>query len=325
MNSKKILAMAALAALALALVLALASCGKNASSQNANPSSTAGEAASPSDADGGERSAKKINAYTKGYNDLVGMFYGSTNGLDNLLEEYKSQKISSMKSANADTRLTVYLNTSMLRNSLESLKEGLAQGGSAQTAKIDGVVKTMVANGDELFRQATSLEGYIKSKKYLEDDLAEAKALDAEFIRRWERLNTDFYALGNELDRIERANRSTVIAGLRGNGDIVGMNIQEGTYAANDLLALFEQASDFKDAGKLAKADTLAKQIEKNSNETKAQLDAKPDSQSHSSDMSAYEDLTAFIGSYRQIRAGGDTNEFDEMVRHYNQLVNRRR
>lgn len=315
MAMKRILVVAALAA------IALAACGKNDPASKTGAAGVSGETASAGSSKGEQANAEKINAYTKGYNAMVGMFYGSTNGLKNLLEEYKSQKIASMKSAGADTRLEVYLNTSMLRNSLGDLKEGLALPGDADTTKIDEVVNRFVTNGDALFKQATTLEGYLSSKKYLEDNLAEAKTMDPEIIRRWEQLNVDFDALESELDAIERAHRPVVIARLKADGDTTGVNITEGTYAANDLLALFDQASDFKDSEKVAKADALAKQIESNANSLKAELDAKPDAEKHSNDMSAYEDLTAFIGSYRQIKAGGSTNEFNEMVRHYNQVL----
>lgn len=285
----------------------------------------AGESAGVETVDAEQRSVEKVNAYTKGYNDMAGMFYGSTKGLDGLLEDYKAQDIAGMTSANADTRLVVYLNTSMLRNSLGNLKKGLALSGGADTAKVDQVVEKMVANGEVLFKQATDLDGYIDSKKYLEDNLAKAKAMDAEFTRRWAQLDGDFDALSDELDAIERANRTKVLARLQADGQTTWVDIKKGTYAANDLLALFDKASDFEDAGKMKQADALAKQVEDSATRIKAQLDAKTDGEQHGEEMGAYDDMMSLLGAYRQIKAGGDTGQFDEMVRQYNELIDRDR
>lgn len=318
MSARKVLAVAVVTA------MVLAACGKTGTGTDRG-AAVVGDNASVDAPDADQQGAEKINAYTKAYNDMVGMFYGSTKGLDNLLEAYKAQNIAGMTSVGADTRLVVYLNTSMLRNSLGNLKKGLALSGGADTAKVDDVVKRMVANGEALFKQATDLDGYIDSKKYLEDNLAKGKAMEPEFVQRWTQLNRDFDALSDELDAIERANRTKVLARLKADGDTVWVDIKQGTYAANDLLALFEKASDFKDAGKMAQADALAKQIEDSATSIKAQLDAKADGEQQYEEMGAYEDMMSLLGTYRQIKAGGDASQFDEMVRQYNQLIDRDR
>lgn len=306
------------------ILLLLTACGKEAKTPTDSAKSTSASSnnslSKKSIGSNEEQAIKKMNAYVKAHNGLIGMFYSTTKGLKGLLKDYEAQNIPQKTKVDANTRLTLYLNVSILKNTLNSLSESKEFKGNGETSKLESIADRMLTNGNLLFVKGSDIENYFKSKKYLEDNLGKAKAEHTEFVRLWQTFIADSDAFSDELDTVERARRIAAIKKLRAEGNNRLAANEEAMLASSEILALFEEKADFKNAAKIQSANTLALQLEKVTNEIKTENDKIQDAKS-TSYTRVYEKMNSFMGAYRTVKATGQSREFEEMVRHYNSAV----
>lgn len=303
--------------------LTLTACGKKAdvATPTGKPNSTTSNTSSKKNAGSDEDQAiKKMNGYVSAHNGLIGMFYSSTKGLKGLLRDYEAQNIPKKTTVDANSRIDLYLNLSILKNSLNSLRESKDLKGNSELAKLEELAGKLLTNGDLLLTKGSDLENYFKSKKYLDDNLGKAKAEHTEFVRLWQAFIADADAFSNELDVVERARRIAAVKKLRGEGNNRLAANEEAMLASNEMLALFNSKVDFKNPEKIKTADALALQLEKVTNEIKTENDKVKDDKA-TSYTRVYEQMNSFMGAYRTVKATGDNRQFDEMVRHYNSAV----
>jgi Protein of unknown function (DUF3829) len=262
----------------------------------------------------------KFNAYVEAHNSLTHMFYGSHQGMKNLIEAYQAQHLSGKIHLETSEPL-LYLNTSKLRNSLKALKEAQAIKADAKSEKLHAIGARMLANGDALFSQATELEGYFKSKKYLEDKYAKVKAEDADFIKKWTQFIEDSYALSDEISGLERANLLAQAADEKNNGNFRRAAKVEIILYESDILALFTQRSDFKNKEKFKTADALIVKLEQTIVEFNTAKNKTADAFADSSSNTSYDYMNKFVGAYRTLKIKGDTYSYQEMVDYYNSIL----
>ena len=265
-------------------------------------------------------SAEKYNAYVKAFNALNSMFYGSTKGMPDLLAKYKSQSIGGISLFGRKEPI-LYLNISMLRNSVGALQEGTAIASSpSHYAKLEAAAKHMLANAAPLYKMGTTFESYVRSKKYLEDDYALAKAQDAEYVSRWEQLIQDHGALGEELSVIERQDRIETVKRYRARGNHLNGATAEAMLHASDLLNVFDEASDFRDAYKVKAGDQLAAKLEQATEEIKLESE-KTGINASRTQFRIFEVMNQFLGSYRELKRSCSDRAFESLVEHYNRAV----
>lgn len=262
----------------------------------------------------------KYNAYAKAFNAVTGMFYGSTKGMTDLLAKYKSQNLAN-RSSGRGSEPTRYMNTSMLRNSVDALRSGVAVADAGPYAKLDAVAKAMFANGEPLLRLSREMEDYFSSKKYLEDDFARGREMDAPYIAGWSKFIEDHARLGAELEVAERANRVARIEHLRNAKEDLRAATAEALLSSSDLIDVFDETSDFRSKDKTALGDPLAAKLEKCIAEIRelSQSDSR-----HASRYNIFADyMSALLGRYRSLKSSffPSQKDFDEMVEQYNRAL----
>ena len=150
-----------------------------------------------------EKQTEAYNEYVGAHNNIVGMFYGSTQGIDNLLTAYKKQNLNSGTPKDP----IMYLNTSMLRNMLGNLDTATKIKVGGDYAALEAAAANVLATGTQLKQQADSLEAYFKSKKFMDDGYAKTKAENAAFEKQWEQFNADYEVFNIELSKVEKVQR----------------------------------------------------------------------------------------------------------------------
>lgn len=313
------------------LVLLLSACGKQADvpagsarpAFGTNTSSTNGVSNKSTGTDE-EQAIKKMNSYVKSHNGLLGMFYGSNKGLKELLRAYEAQNIPKKTNVDPASSINLYLNLSIVRNSLDDLRIAKDIKGNNELAKLEQIGAKLLTNGDLLLAKGSDLENYFKSKKYLDDNLAKAKTEHVEFIALWQSFIDNSDAFSDELDVVERTRRIAAVKRLRSEGNNRLAANEEAMLASSEILALFNNNGDFKNLEKIKAADALALQLEKVTNEIKIENDKTKDGKS-TSYTRVYEQMNSFMGAYRTVKATGESRQFDEMLRHYNSAVREQR
>ncbi len=266
-----------------------------------------------------EDSDDKYNAYVKAYNALNGMFYGSTKGMPDLLEKYKSQRLGSRSGSGRDP--IRYLNTSKLRNHIEALRAGVAIKEVGPYAKLDEAAKKMFANSAPLHKLSVQYEDYLDSKKYLDDDFAKGREMDGPFIKGWEQLIRDHDAFGDAISVAERIQRVATIAAERTAGQHLMAATREAMLSASDLIDVFSQASDFGDAAKVKASEPLVAQLEKALKEIRERT--QPETRETYRHTLVADYMAQILGAYRSMKNArrASDSDFTNMIDRYNSAV----
>jgi hypothetical protein len=304
--------------LALALLLSVAAICLRPQSASAQTEPTPAPATNSADGEEDD-SDEKYNAYVKAYDALNGMFYGSTKGMNDLLEKYKSQRLGARSGAGRDP--IRYLNSSKLRNHTEALREGVAIKDAGPYAKLDEVARRMYANSAPLNKLSIEYEDYLDTKKYLEDDFAKGRALDGPFIKGWEQLIRDHDTLGVEIGVAERIQRVAAIAAARKAGENLMAATREAMLTSSDLIDLFLQASDFGDVAKVKASEPLVAQLEKVLKEIRERT--QPESRDTYRHSLVADYMAKILGSYRSMKNArrASDSDFTNMIDQYNSAV----
>lgn len=262
----------------------------------------------------------KYNAYVKSYNAVTGMFYGGTKGMPDLLAKYKSQNLANRSSGSGSEPIR-YMNTSMLRNSVEALRTGVSIADVGPYTKLDAAAKAMFANGDPLLRLSRQMEDYFSSKKYLEDSFARGREMDAPYIAGWTKFIEDHARMGQELEVAARAGRIARIESLRSAKENLRAAAEETMLYSSDLIDLFDEPSDFRNKDKTALGDPLARKLEKSTEEIRELAQTDSDNASRYNSLADY--MSQLQGRYRSLKSSffPSQRDFDDMIDLYNRAV----
>lgn len=283
---------------------------------SAAPTGTSTAAATESDEDDG---SENYGDYVKAFNSVNSMFYGSVKGMGPLLESYKSQRLGSRSGGGREPIL--YLNTSMLRNSVAALQEAAkVKGATGEYAKLDQIGQRMLTNGLQLLKTATGLESYFRSKKFQDDDFAFGREQDAGLIRMWQQFIQDHDVMDGQLEVIQRAHRISAIAQHRKQGDNLSAATAEVMLHSSDLLNLFGGTEDLRNAEKMKLADALVTKLDQSAAEMRNEMDSRGINATRSYN-SVYEYMIQFLGNYRDFKRSGSDGKLKSMVEYYNHAV----
>lgn len=269
-----------------------------------------------------ELSGAKYNAYVRAFNALTGMFYGSAKGMPDLLDKFKGQRLES-RSGSSGSGVILYLNTSMFRNSVEAMSAGVKISDSGPYCELDTLARAIHPNFLQLFKTATTLESYIKTKKFMDDDFQLGRELGQQMTAQWTQVIVDYDHLSDALDQAERIQRQRSIVALRKSGENLLAAVHESMYYSNGLLELVQSEGGLKNAETLKKSEQVLKLLEAAVNEIR-ELSGK-DNPDHDLRRIAYiaQYMDTIIGQYREAKnsffGGGDAK--NRMVEAYNSAI----
>ena len=310
--------------LATSTALILSACGKNgnetpkektsspAPTKTAAPAPAAAPAVKKESADQDKNFTAKLNAYTEGYNKLIGTF-----GLPETRQKYFAQNIPS-KSATDNIFITV----GWIHLAMNELKRGRAFS-SSQLEELDQSADQLISNLDKLTTQLNAIEIYYKSKAYKEDNLAKGKAQDPEIRANFDASVAAMEKFNSVLSREQKKRNMQVLAKLKEEGNLLGYGTKLALQQGDELLSLFANEADIKNPEKYQQADQLIAQLEKTLAEQREHYaaakakNASPDSWHESA--ASY--LTSMVGSYRDMKQSKRPKDFNEMVSNYNKAV----
>lgn len=300
--------------------LVLSGCGK-ASDPATTATSTPPSAAAPAPApapvaqkEGADEQAKsqKINAYTQGYNKLIGTF-----GLSETEESYLKDDIPKRK---ASENISITAGWVSIANDL--LKKGRAMnaGGLEQ---IDKGADKLIASLDALVAQLDTLNVYYESKAYKEDKLEKGKAADPAVRAAFAQSNADMAAFNDLLSIEEKKHSASVLAQLKASGNMLGYGTKLALQQASEIVALFNNEADIRNPAKYQAADALVAQLEKTLTDQRAAYAAAkakqpPPDYDYESTASS---LVTFIGNYRTVKESKSAKDFDDVIKEYNRAV----
>jgi len=304
-----------------AALVMLAACGKSvdeaATSAGAAVSAAANSVKSAANGDGADTEAStsaKLNAYTQGYNKLIGTF-----GLPETQERYLKMNIAKRKASE---------NLSITDGWIDLANEQLKKGRKLAAPGLDELDKsgdTLIASLDSLVGQLKDLHVYYEGKAYKDDDLAKGKAADAKVREAFASSTTAMKQFSDVLGREEKKRSAAVLAKLKASGDMLGYGTKLGLQQAEEIVGLFDNEQDIRDPAKYQAADAQLVLLEKTLDDQRAAYEAAknkepaPDS-AHESTATA---LVSFVGSYRAMKQSKEPKAFNEMVKKYNGAVER--
>ncbi|MDB5932343.1 MAG: hypothetical protein JWR60_4050 [Polaromonas sp.] len=305
----------------LASAVLLAACGKSGTDSPASAGSAATPAATPAPAPAAnakppgsaeQQATLKLNAYTEAYNKLIGTF-----GLPETYESYLKDNIP--KQTPTDS---ISISDGWIENALDLFKKGRALP-SADQETLDKSADQLIGALDKLVVQLKALDIYYESKAYKNDNLARGKSEDASVRANFEASTAAMASFNDVLGQEQKKRGAETLAKLKASGDLLGYNTKLALGQGEELINLFNTASDMKDAAKFTQGDTMVAELEKTlatQRELYAAAKAKeprPDS-GHESMASS---LVSLVGAYRDMKQSKQVKDYNDMVKEYNRAV----
>ncbi len=300
-----------------AALLAFAGCSDKAATDAANSA-----ASSIAAAVGTKNEAEVYNAYIKAHNDITGklMFHGQYEGIESLLKAYKKQNLSSEKINVKKADPDIYLNTSLVNHMISNLKEAQNTKLGGDYQHLESIGAKLLVTASQLYKQGTELEDYFESKKYMEDNLAKAKAENDAFVKQWEKFNAEFNEFSAELDKLEAVRLEKEIVQYEKRGMLREANSTRALASANKILNMINSTDDLKNKQKVAAVDAEIKIMEDALAKLKEENAKATDSDAHEF-SSRYDYLNSFVGEWRSFKASKKARNFNRMVDKYNSAV----
>lgn len=291
------------AAAALAAAIALAACDRS------------GRLAAA--AGGADPAQAKLNAYTEGYNVVLGEF--------GLGEEYQSYLKADIAGPQPEPE-RAYMTGGWLNQAQEKLHAGRALPTSGLQA-VDAAADAFIPALDKVVAHEAALKSYYASKTYKDDGLARGRREDpmlrAEFttaLAAGDRFNAVLTQARDarerqELDRLKRS------------GDMLMYDMKLSLAQARALTETFGSQADLTSPAKRAQADAHAAALQATLSDLHAQIaKAKPKMQGPDawrvdSFDRASQSLDTLTGAYRDLKGGGGVEAYKAMLQAFNSAV----
>ena len=294
---------AGLLAAACASALALSACGQNDGASNTGTSgSSASASAAPS-----QQAIEKYNAYTDGYNELIGTFGAAY--------QYDRYQRLNIPAAAASADLNFPANVTLFERAIGKIKQGRAVNGGNGAAAADAAADKVIASGEALIAKWKELEPYYQSKAYRDDALAKGKAAHTEIVAAYEGLLAGIDELDTVLTEQARAQNAQRIADLRKSGEDNAANLIDASAQAEILVshALADKLPE-ADAGLANLEAAIAK-----ARETQGKMSDGDINKSHY-DMTL-DALTDVVGAFRNLKQSPSDSNKEAVLRAYNESV----
>ena len=305
----------ALVALTTSALLALAACGKGAEAPatvDVNAPATGTAAAPAGEARTGQQATAKLNAYTAGYNKLIGTF-----GLPETQERYFKANIPARKATDS-----VSITDGWVDQGLEQFKQGRALPAGGLEA-LDTAADQLITPLDKLVTQLKALDVYYSSKAYKDDNLAKGKAQDAELRQLFTSTTAALKNFNTALGVEQKKRGAEALASLKASGDMLSYDTQLALQKGEELISVFTDEADIGNPAKYQQADALVATLEATLADQRTQYNAAkakkpaPDYGHESANGS----LVSLVGAYREMKQSKKASDYNSMVKYYNSAV----
>ncbi len=291
----------------LLLLAALSACNSKGPATNAAAGSGAG--APISAADHAEQS--KLNAYTQCYNSLLG------NG--GLAEQFRIYQQSNIGHETASDNIAVSVGgIDFWRDRLK-----VARAMPAGSAELDAGADTLVAALDKVVARLSGLQVYYSSRAYRDDNLARGKLEDPLMLAEYKSALSALDSFGELLDHDIQRRETARIEALKSSGHLLAYDTQLSLMQARGVVKLFRRPADLSDAALLNQGDAQIVLLQHTLDDFREELskvgtDPLRMGPEH---QTVAKELTAVVGSYRDIKDKHRPQDFQSMVEHFNEAV----
>ena len=261
--------------------------------------------------------SKARNTYTRVYNNMV----DDNRSWAAIYKSYRELNVQ----GKSHSENSFYGTPDTLANQIKDLKAARVAGSG--DARLDASVDALVAAGDKLLATWEPMVSYYKSKGFLEDGWAKARAADADMTAGFTGLLSRIDAMDVELDRLQEARRLEEMDGYKKAGDMLGYSTLDTMASAKKFMgALDKVGGDLKNKEAVAAADARASELQTAMEGlSKAVSDAKAkaaDGKAPSSNyMSLHDSLQESIGQWRVFKQSRHESTWRNIISYYNNAV----
>ena len=263
-----------------------------------------------------EQTGLKLNGYTEAYNKLIGTF-----GLPETYESYLKANI-----AKQTAKSSISFTDGWIEDALNMFKKARALPSTGPQA-LEQSADTLIAALDKLLVQLKALDVYYKSKAYKGDNLARGKKEDASLRASFEASTAAMTAFNGVLRQEQKKRGAEALARLKASGDMLGYNSKVALGKGEELINLFQNERDMKNAAKYVEGDALVAELEKTLTEQRALYAAAKDKAKDKEAQPEYghesmaSSLVSLVGAYRGLKQSRQVKDYDEMIKEYNRAV----
>ena len=216
------------------------------------PAASPAPAAPSNAAETEQKQAKARNDYNRAYNRLI----DDNRSVAAKYKSYVGLGINGKKKSPS----SFYGAPDDVERVMTDLKAARAVGSG--DAQLDAAVDNLIAAGDKLVATWTPMDSYFRTKAFLDDDWAKAKANDAAMTAGFTGVIAGIDKLGSELDRLQDAQRVERMAKLKSQGDMVTYNLLNTMDYAKQFVTELDKLDSLKNKEVVAKVDERVKALE---------------------------------------------------------------
>ena len=216
------------------------------------PATSPAPAAPSNAAEMEQKQAKARNEYNRAYNRLI----DDNRSIAAMYKSYVGLGINGKKKIPS----SFYGAPDDVERVMKDLKAARAVGSG--DAQLDGAVDSLIAAGDKLATTWASMDSYFRTKAFLDDNWAKAKANDAAMTAGFTGVIASIDKLGSELDRLQDAQRVERMAKLKSQGDMVTYNVLNTMDYAKKFVTELDKLDSLKNKEAVAKVDERVKALE---------------------------------------------------------------
>jgi hypothetical protein len=260
---------------------------------------------------------KARNTYTRVYNLMV----DDNRSWAAIYKSYRELNVQ----GKSHSENSFYGSPDTLARQLNDLKGARVAG--AGDAQLDGAVDGVIAAGEKLLATWEPMVSYYRSKGFLEDGWAKARAADADMNAGFSGLLARIDAMDVELDRIQEARRQHQMDEYKKAGDMLGYSTLDTMASAKKFMgALDKVAGSLKNKEAVAAVDARASDLQTAlEGLSKAVSDAKAKAAEgkgpSSGYMSLHNSLQESVGQWRVFKQSRHESTWRNIVSYYNNAV----
>jgi hypothetical protein len=212
-----------------------------------------------------------------------------------------------------------------LAGQLKDLKEARVAG--AGDAQLDAAVDALVVAGEKLLATWEPLVSYYRSKGFMEDGWARARAADADMNAGFTGLLSRLDAMDVELDRMQQARRQQQMDEFKAAGNLLGYSTLDTMASAKKFMASLDKVGgNLKDKDAVAAVDARASELQTAlEGLSKAVSDAKAKAadgkEPHRGYMSLHDSLQESVGQWRVFKQSRQEGTWRNIISYYNSAV----
>lgn len=259
----------------------------------------------------------KINAYTEGYNVVLGDF--------GLAEEYQSYLKAGIGGPQPQPEYA-YMTGGWLNQAQDKLHAGRAIAASG-LGDVDAAADAFIPALDKVMAHEASLKSYYASKAYKDDGLARGRREDPVLVGEFKTAMAAGDRFDAVLTKAREAREQAELRQLKAAGDTLAYDMRLSLMQSRALTQTFHSQADLADPAKRAAAEARAQALQATLTDLHAQV-AKVKGRAQGADQwrvdsfdRAASSLDTLLGAYRDLKGGGGASAYNAMIQAYNSAI----